>query len=83
MGNAWYANKIPPSAFRGSSYKRRAMLHDEQKYPDPFAFKPERWLTEDGKLNPDLREPSAIFGFGRRCVHYPTISPFQLVVDVP
>ncbi|KAF7436040.1 hypothetical protein PC9H_002866 [Pleurotus ostreatus] len=46
-----------------------AMLHDEQKYPDPFAFKPERWLTEDGKLNPDLREPSAIFGFGRRaCV---------------
>ncbi|KAF4605998.1 hypothetical protein EYR38_000043 [Pleurotus pulmonarius] len=46
-----------------------AMLHDEQKYPFPFAFKPERWLTEDGKLNPDLREPSAIFGFGRRaCV---------------
>lgn len=64
------------------------MLHDEQKYPDPFAFKPERWLTEDGKLNPDLKEPSAIFGFGRRCVHRahkPPSSPlliYLLVVPV-
>lgn len=45
---------------------RRAMLHDEAKYPDPFAFKPERWLLPDGKLNPDMKESAVAFGFGRR-----------------
>ncbi|KAI0082010.1 cytochrome P450 [Panus rudis PR-1116 ss-1] len=45
---------------------RRAILHDERTYPDPFAFKPERFL-KDGKLNPDVLDPSeACFGFGRR-----------------
>ncbi|KAF4567146.1 hypothetical protein EYR36_010763 [Pleurotus pulmonarius] len=43
-----------------------AMLHDETKYPEPFAFKPERWLSSDGTLNPDMKEPSVMFGFGRR-----------------
>ncbi|KAF4567124.1 hypothetical protein EYR36_010741 [Pleurotus pulmonarius] len=43
-----------------------AMLHDETKYPDPFAFKPERWLLPDGKFNPDMKEPTVAFGFGRR-----------------
>ncbi|KAF4580538.1 hypothetical protein EYR38_003137 [Pleurotus pulmonarius] len=43
-----------------------AMLHDETKYAEPFAFKPERWLSSDGTLNPDMKEPSVMFGFGRR-----------------
>ncbi|KAF7427806.1 hypothetical protein PC9H_007022 [Pleurotus ostreatus] len=43
-----------------------AMLHDDAKYPDPFAFKPERWLSQDGTLNPDTKEPNVVFGFGRR-----------------
>ena len=44
----------------------RAMLHNEDEYPDPFAFKPERFL-KDGKLNPNIRDPSLMaFGFGRR-----------------
>ncbi|KAL0958545.1 hypothetical protein HGRIS_000685 [Hohenbuehelia grisea] len=42
-----------------------AMLHDERMYPDPFTFNPERWL-KDGKINPDIREPTSVFGFGRR-----------------
>ncbi|KAJ7142240.1 cytochrome P450 [Mycena epipterygia] len=41
-----------------------AILQNEM-YPDPNAFKPERFLR-DGKLNPDVRDPQAAFGFGRR-----------------
>ncbi|KAJ6579947.1 cytochrome P450 [Mycena vulgaris] len=42
-----------------------AILHDEAMYPEPCAFKPERFLR-DGKPNPDVRDPQAAFGFGRR-----------------
>lgn len=42
------------------------MLHDENIYPDPLAFKPERFLN-DGKINPSVRDPELVaFGFGRR-----------------
>ncbi|KAI0788694.1 cytochrome P450 [Abortiporus biennis] len=42
------------------------MLHNEQDYPDPFKFNPDRFLKE-GKLNPSIRDPTTItFGFGRR-----------------
>ena len=44
----------------------RAMLHDETIYPEPFEFKPERFI-KDGQLNPAVRDPDhAVFGFGRR-----------------
>ena len=43
-----------------------SMMHDEDMYPDPFTFNPERFL-KDGKLNPAVRDPRNIgFGFGRR-----------------
>ncbi|KAJ7733289.1 cytochrome P450 [Mycena metata] len=42
-----------------------AILHDEAMYPDPYSFKPERFLL-DGKLNPAVRSPEVAFGFGRR-----------------
>ncbi|KAJ7448628.1 cytochrome P450 [Mycena galericulata] len=42
-----------------------AILHDEKMYPDPYAFKPERFLL-DGKPNPAVKDPQAAFGFGRR-----------------
>ncbi|KAJ7142235.1 cytochrome P450 [Mycena epipterygia] len=42
-----------------------AILKDEDMYPDSSTFKPERFLR-DGKLNPDVRDPQAAFGFGRR-----------------
>lgn len=45
----------------------RAILHDEQVYPDPEEFKPERFL-KDGKLDPDVLDPALVgqFGYGRR-----------------
>ncbi|GLB41043.1 putative monooxygenase activity [Lyophyllum shimeji] len=38
--------------------------HDPQVYPDPDTFKPERWLTPDGKLKGDYS--TTAFGWGRR-----------------
>ncbi|KAF9445149.1 cytochrome P450 [Macrolepiota fuliginosa MF-IS2] len=44
-----------------------AMLHDPEKYPNPFAFIPERYLRKDGSLDEDLaRDVEIGFGFGRR-----------------
>jgi len=40
------------------------MTHDEQIYPDPHVFKPERFLGSDGTLNEDSE--ILTFGFGRR-----------------
>lgn len=45
-----------------------AMLQDEMEYPDPKAFKPERFLKQ-GKIDASIRDPASIvFGFGRRYV---------------
>lgn len=44
----------------------RAMTHDGKVYSDPYAFKPERFFDEHGKLNGDDRVLA--YGFGRRCV---------------
>ncbi|KAJ6563069.1 cytochrome P450 [Mycena vulgaris] len=41
------------------------ILHDEDMYPEPHTFKPERFLI-DGKPNPSVKNPHAVFGFGRR-----------------
>ena len=47
------------------------MLHNETIYPDPFLFKPERFM-KDGKINnAEIRDPAhAAFGFGRRHVSF-------------
>ncbi|KAG6814877.1 hypothetical protein H0H87_006843, partial [Tephrocybe sp. NHM501043] len=43
-----------------------AMLHDENIYPNPFDFNPDRFM-KDGKLDPNAKDPMhAAFGFGRR-----------------
>ena len=42
------------------------MLNNEQDYPEPHEFKPERYL-KDGKLDSSVKDPLDIaFGFGRR-----------------
>jgi cytochrome P450 len=38
--------------------------HDEEKYPQPNVFQPERFLNEEGKLRDDYS--TTAFGFGRR-----------------
>ncbi|KAH9945705.1 cytochrome P450 [Amylocystis lapponica] len=43
-----------------------AMLHDENIYPEPSAYRPERFLTSDGQLDPAAQDPEVAFGFGRR-----------------
>ncbi|KAF5349115.1 hypothetical protein D9756_009456 [Leucocoprinus leucothites] len=47
-----------------------AMSRDETRFPEPEVFKPERFLTADGKLDPNASDPfDFVFGFGRRkCV---------------
>ncbi|KAI5888559.1 cytochrome P450 [Schizophyllum commune H4-8] len=47
-----------------------SMCHDERMYPDPYTFKPERFLTPEGTLDPSVHNPAELaFGFGRRnCV---------------
>ncbi|KAF9227185.1 cytochrome P450 [Gyrodon lividus] len=53
--------------------KGLAIAHNEETYPEPFQFLPERFLKEDGTLTED-NVPYA-FGFGRR------ICPGKYVAD--
>lgn len=48
----------------------RAILHDENRYPNPETFDPTRYLTPGGELAKDVPDPiEAAFGYGRRiCV---------------
>ena len=47
------------------------MLYDEDVYSDPFNFVPERFLDDEGQLDPSVRQPEDIaFGFGRRYVEF-------------
>lgn len=47
----------------------RGIFHDEAVYPDSHSFNPDRFLTEDGRLNPLVPDPEhRVFGSGRRSV---------------
>lgn len=39
-----------------------AMAHDEEVYPNPFQFRPERFLGAEPQMDPK----KFVFGFGRR-----------------
>ncbi|KAG0697077.1 cytochrome P450 [Suillus ampliporus] len=62
---------IPKGLHHTDLYRRslmtqiiRAMTHNEEKYPSPNEFKPERFLHEDGSLTSDTMPLG--FGWGRR-----------------
>ena len=58
----------------------RSMVHDEEVYTDLSIFRPERFLTKDGKLNPNILDPATItFGFGRRFVVRRLSNPVSLL----
>lgn len=63
--NSWYDCRIIRQ-FWSLISDFRAMLHDERVYSDPGSFRPERFLTDKGELDPDAPDPSPAFGFGRR-----------------
>ncbi|KAA1473738.1 cytochrome P450 [Dentipellis sp. KUC8613] len=50
-----------------------AMMHDPVDYPEPESFKPERFITADGRVNDD--DMRIAYGFGRRYA----ISPLSLL----
>ncbi|KAJ8092634.1 hypothetical protein PM082_006961 [Marasmius tenuissimus] len=62
------------------------LLHDESTYgPDTYEFIPERFLTEEGLINPRVPEPLAGFGFGRRICpgrHFAISSTFVVIASV-
>ncbi|KAG1750485.1 cytochrome P450 [Suillus paluster] len=41
-----------------------AISRDPEVYPEPHAFKPQRWIDDQGRLRDDLK--FFVFGFGRR-----------------
>lgn len=48
-------------------YYSRGILHDTAVYPDPMAFKPERYFSSDGALEFSSNDPEKYaFGYGRR-----------------
>ncbi|PFH49401.1 hypothetical protein AMATHDRAFT_147734 [Amanita thiersii Skay4041] len=58
-----------------------AITHDENLYPDPDSFKPERFLRTDGH-EPELDPRKIIFGFGRRVCPGALLAELSIFLNV-
>ncbi|KAG1813846.1 cytochrome P450 [Suillus subaureus] len=59
-----------------------AICRDPEVFPEPDAFKPQRWINDQGLLRDDLT--NFIYGFGRRSVFIGTVLilwAFRLTLD--
>jgi cytochrome P450 len=63
LPNVWWANfsNTRYDSKPQTSHLTRGMAHDPATYPDPFSFRPERFLGP----NPEP-DPAFVFGFGKR-----------------
>ena len=59
-----YQYVIPKGTPIGES--SRILHHNPRYFPDPFKFKPERWITEDNKRNVHLEKYILSFSTGSR-----------------
>ncbi|TFK22149.1 cytochrome P450 [Coprinopsis marcescibilis] len=62
-----------------------SILHDEQLFPDPQVFKPERYLNEYGELARNSKQATtarSAFGFGRRICPGLYLAETSLLVDI-
>ena len=66
----------------------RSILHDEETYPDPFVFNPERYLDAQGNLRKldKLEDPGFVaFGLGRRIcpgMHLADVTMFLYIASI-
>jgi cytochrome P450 len=60
----------------------RAILHDEERYPGPSEFKPERFLDSGDDGKEPCPDPWIAFGFGRRFDLYQSSCPLKTPADV-
>lgn len=78
VANNWHA---PPPCLRAFASLnivcRRAITRDPERYPDPYTFRPERFLPLfDATTSPAEKEGildprTYAFGYGRRCAPLP------------
>jgi hypothetical protein len=65
-----HLNTLNTSTVSGKLTLLRSMLRDEEVYPNPNIFNPDRFI-KDGVLNREIRDPrDIVFGFGRRSVYF-------------
>ncbi|KAJ4490243.1 cytochrome P450 [Lentinula aciculospora] len=60
-----------------------AMLHDAKTYgEDVSSFRPERFLTKEGALDPNIKNPDVAFGFGRRICPARNLASSELFIFI-
>ena len=67
IANNWYVSETRWSMHYFLPSFSRGILHDEKLYPEPYKFRPERYIDDtvkDDSKNPDPNKFA--FGYGRR-----------------